>query len=439
MNSHRSSVLFLPIALSLLLFAGCGDDPTGSPAIDDGIARVAFEGSFDGEELVLQRITDPRTGLALDLVAKDVRYLDTALIRIEVDVALRNASNTPLFGPVMVFLGSFVPEGVAVENSDDLLVDSMAASVPFEGAPFPHYFEYGEAELGDDELMLGPGETSGTRTWRFVLPELAGFSFGSEAWVGTQPVGARIAGTVFLDADRDGFFDPGEPVDPFGPAGHAAVAVRFPRGQVVTARIDERGRWSVPVNAPGIYEVRYLPPPTLFAPICFTTADPLNVVLGTGPDGNLVGFLHADIGIDPEPCFPPPPGGSAVQLTQAPPDSIPTDHFLLLGARIVDGRPVPAANSITGLEIRVGYSGCSPDHPLALFAGADFMESNPPQTWLRISHDDRGELCDAYFEDTRVFDLSPLRNRYFELYGSYGPMVLVLTTPDGQQRRFELP
>lgn len=443
MNSHRSSVLFLPIALSLLLFAlllvGCGDDPTGSQVIDDGIARVAFEGNFDGEEMVLQRITDPRTGLALDLVAKDVRYLDTALIRIEVDVALRNASNTPVFGPVMVFLGSFVPEGVGVENSDDPLVDGAMARIPFDGRPYPHYFEYSEAELGDDELMLGPGETSGTRTWRFVLPELAGFSFGSEAWVGTQPTGARIAGTVFLDSDRDGSFDPDEPVHPFGGAGNDAVAVRLPRGVTVVARVDEAGRWSIPANAPGIYEAHYLPPPTLFAPICFTTADPLRVVLGTGPDGNLVSFLHADIGIDPENCFGPPPSGSRVQLTQSPPDSIATDAFQLISAQIVNRRVDPAGNRILGLEIRVGYSGCSPDHPLALFAGADFMESSPPQTWLRISHDDRGELCDAYFEDSRVFDLSPLRNRFFELYGSYGPMVLVLTTPDGQQLRFELP
>ena len=440
MTLHRPSVLFLPIALSLLLFTGCGDDPTGNSATNDDLARVVFEGNFDGEEMVLQRITDPRAGVMLDLVATDVRFLDTALIRMEVDVALRNASNSPLFGPVRVFLGSFVPQGVVVENSDDLVIDSaVSANSAVEGRPYPHYFEYGEAELGDDELMLGPGETSGARTWRFVLPELAGFSFGSEAWVGVQPVGSRIAGTVFLDRNRDGLYQLGEPVNPFGASDQSGVMVTFPNGRSEGARIDELGRWSLPVSEPGIYEVRYLPPPTLFAPICLTTADPLRVVLAMGPNGNVIGFRQANIGIDPEPCFTPPGGRHRVELTREPADSIETDHFLLVSAQLVRGNTSPAPNARLGLEIKVGYSGCGPDHPIRLFAGADFMESDPPQTWLRISHDDLGEMCDAYFEETLVFDLTPLRNRYFDLYGSYGPMVLVLATPDGQELRFELP
>lgn len=437
MITRGSSVLFLPMVLMILFVSGCGDDPTTTQPGDDALARAIFEGSFDGESFVLQRIEDPRSGVALDLVATDIRFPATGLLRIEVDVALRNTSRSTVYGPVRVFLGSFRPEGVMVTNSDDQLIDATAVDiVPDPNWPYPHFFGYAAAELGED-LMLAGGETSQPRTWQFVLPDLTGFSFGSEAWVGTVPGLATLGGTVFLDRNRDGIFQPDEPVAPFGANG---VMVRFPGGRTEVARTDELGRWRILVDVAGIYDVHFLPPPTLnFAPVCLTTPDPLRVVIPTGPAGGLVSFSRADIGIDPEICPPPPGDGLRVQLFRGPADSVETDHFLLRAARLVREAPIDGQPGFEGLQIEIGYSGCSPGHPVRLFAGVPFMESAPPRTWLRISHDDRGELCDAYWEETLVFDLAPLRRYQREMYGNVGPLVLVLATPDGQQMRFELP
>ena len=435
----RSPVLFLPLSLILLLglsLTGCSDDPTGAsdPASDE--ARVTFDGRYEDGEVVLQRISGPE-GVALDLVATDIRVGSGAGPVVEVDVALRNASARGLFGPVRVFLGRFVPTDVVLMNGDEQLVDPPNGD-PLPGAdwPYPHFFVYAE-ELGDDGMMLGPGETSDPRTWRFEVPDLGGFSFGSEAQVGLTPDRPMIGGLVFEDTDRDGLFDPNEPVAPFGRTG---LIVQFPSGRMESTRTDDFGRWRLPLTETGIHRVTWLPPPTLqFAPLCLTTPNPLQVVIVAGADGGPRSFLDADFGIDPEPCLPPAPT-SRVQLFSGPADSLRSDPYTFIDAIYTIGDPIsPDGVASEYLEVTIGFSGCGPDHPVALFAGADFMESQPPQTWLRIVHDDRDELCDAWFEETRAFDLAPLRRRQLELYGTPGPLILVLETFDGQTVRFELP
>ena len=54
------------------------------------------------------------------------------------------------------------------------------------------------------------------------------------------------------------------------------------------------------------------------------------------------------------------------------------------------------------LMLRVGFGGCGPDHPFTLFAGADFMESNPVRTWARLQAENvRAVIIDPAVIETR--------------------------------------
>jgi hypothetical protein len=105
-----------------------------------------------------------------------------------------------------------------------------------------------------------------------------------------------------------------------------------------------------------------------------------------------------------------------IEFSEKPPLEIPSDHFALL--------EVGLRGQV--LHARVGFSGCSPDHPFRLVMSGGFQESNPVSAQIVLSHDARGEMCDAYFEEVRGFDLGPLVARYREHYGRVDPIRLVL-------------
>lgn len=73
-------------------------------------------------------------------------------------------------------------------------------------------------------------------------------------------------------------------------------------------------------------------------------------------------------------------------------------------------------SEITGdfLWLKVFYSGCGP-HDLNVVFYNYFMESIPIQAHAVITH--RNELCDAVFISDEMFDLSPLKKKYQQLYG----------------------
>lgn len=61
------------------------------------------------------------------------------------------------------------------------------------------------------------------------------------------------------------------------------------------------------------------------------------------------------------------------------------------------------------LEITIGASGCDGESwEVRLFDAAAIAESLPPQRSIRIDFSNQ-ELCQAFFQRTFVFDLTPLR------------------------------
>jgi hypothetical protein len=91
------------------------------------------------------------------------------------------------------------------------------------------------------------------------------------------------------------------------------------------------------------------------------------------------------------------------------------------------------------LHLTVGFSGCTPNHDFALYGLRGFMESNPVQAGVRLSHDGKGETCDAYITRFLEFDLSPLKDEYRHQYGPHGPIRLRICEPGSRDPVEPLP
>jgi len=249
----------------------------------------------------------------------------------------------------------------------------------------------------------------------FMDPDGVSFAFNVEVSFGLQPDRPRIAGTFYSDLNRNGVRDRDEP-----PFGGGSVRVDGPGIAGRTVAVDADGRYSVSVSEPGLYNLWATPPPT-FAPVELSTSNPLEVVLLPGPDGLPQSFLHADFGWVNSPLIRP------VWLIDDT-DSLALDPYTLIRMDL-DHRI---------LRLHIGFSGCSPDHPLQLYMVGPFMESFPVQARLLLDHDDRDELCDAWFEQRLAFDLQPIVDQYVRAYGRLDTIILNFEAADGTVHRFEI-
>jgi hypothetical protein len=179
------------------------------------------------------------------------------------------------------------------------------------------------------------------------------------------------------------------------------------------------------VTQPGLYNLLATPPPT-FAPVRPTTPNPLQILLPPGPGGLPQSYLHADFGFanDDLPVRPEP-----VRFWDGPEDSLELDPYGLIGIQ-------PG----TILELRVAFSGCSPDHPFALYMldGFVFREcaNCPPLARVVLSHDNRGEMCEAYWQRELRYDLAPILARYKQLYGHEETIEVLFLDGEGHTHSF---
>ena len=63
------------------------------------------------------------------------------------------------------------------------------------------------------------------------------------------------------------------------------------------------------------------------------------------------------------------------------------------------------------LEINVSYGGGCEEHVFKLIASS-FMESNPVQVNIVLSHEDNDDSCDMWIIETYIFNLIPLKESY---------------------------
>jgi hypothetical protein len=420
---HRSShgaraILFLLAAGSLVLASACSQGVDPAPVADEG--PVGFVGTLDptAGTFILKEIETPRPAyqhLRLQLIGRNLQ-VDAENSSVSLEVAVRNLSEATLFPDVIVWLSDFLPEAVVPTNADLIPPDSASLSDSLTSALWGYLY----SDLLGDDGMLEPRELSGFKPWIFYDPGLSSFSFGASVAFSLHPAAATLSGVVFNDMDADGELDPDE--SGFG----AGVIFADGPGRDATQVIEvgPHGRYGFPVDQPGLYTLTYIPPPTLapFAALIFTTPNPLEVFMAPGPDGLPREFHDANFGV-----HSPGRPVQLVEITDRNPEDIPTDPYRMGEAWI--------RQSVLVLK-GLGFSGCSGGHPFHLFMAGGFSGSNPVQATLVLSHDDRGELCDAYFEESRFFELAPVIHLYKEMYDGGNGIRLNLITPDGHRELY---
>jgi hypothetical protein len=407
-----------------LFFVACSE-PTAPLSEGPADGSAAFDGAYEpgGTSFLLQRIDDPIPGhqpIRIELIGNNIE-LDGTQETVSVDVAIRNAGSESLFAPATIWLNRFIPSDVRPLNAD--FARDNAKQLESDDPLGTSGFDYSDL-LGEDGV-LGPDESSQAKTWIFHDPGLGSFSFSAEAEFGMEANRPVISGMLFGDENRNGIRDAGE-----GPFFAGGVTVQRPDGTLVHAGPDESGFYRIRVTEPGLHRVTFVSALACPACICETTPNPLEVFLTPGPDGEPRSFEDADFGIYPGPCVDPPPPGPAplVVLTDLSPEEIDQSPYQLIWAEL-EGEL---------LSIRVGYSGCTRDHPFTLHAARGFMESLPVQTWMLLAHDDRGEACRAYFERTLFFDLSPIQQAHIEDYGVPGIVRIHFRDFRGNETEFRL-
>lgn len=396
MQTSSLRVLATTALVGCLGWGGCSDstDPTRTGQED---SEVVFGGAVDPEAggFVLERIEQlGPLPLFVELVGSNLE-LEPGEETVSLDVAIRNVGADPLLAPAAVWVGRFFPANVTVLNPDMRTARDVDA-IP----PLPFGFDY--ADLLGEDGVLTPQELSGAKTWIFHVPGLASFSFEAHAIFGTGPESPVISGILFIDTDENGRYDASD--EPY-PGGH--VQVRGPDGFRGAAHSGSDGRYVATAEQPGLYTLEFNPFLDNGPLGCFTTPNPLEVVLAPGPGGGAQSFHHADFGIRPGSC---PPADARVILTDMEPDEIEQDVYQLGGAELMDDR----------FRMLVEFSGCQPDHPFTLYVSRGFTGTDPVQTWALLAHDDLDEPCDAAFSRTLEFDLAPLRQAYVERYGEPG-------------------
>jgi hypothetical protein len=406
----------------ILALAGCSDDAAGPGTGDGDVAGFGIDGSLDPGDgtFVLQTLDEPMPGddvvMTADLIGSNL-VVDAEDQTVSIDVAIRNRCRCSFYAPAWVWLDRFLPPGVMVLNADAVedptLPDDATATV----APVVRYgFDYGDL-LGDG--ILSPLEVSETKTWVFHVPGLTPFSFAAHAQFGAHPDLPLLSGRVFHDLDLDGLHDEDEPGLPAG------IEIRDPDGTEFDLLALRGGRYALPVERPGLYEIRcslHLDWPAGIAIgrhlVVPTTPNPLQVLLPPAPGGGVTGFHGADFGFGILDAIGPCWRALLTDRTVAELQRAPWD---LLAARVEGDQ----------LLVEVGYSGCHDQHPFALFMSGAFMESDPPRARITLVHP-IDELCEAYWTEETCFDLGPIRRAYVGAYGEPVDLILELVDSEGE-------
>lgn len=91
------------------------------------------------------------------------------------------------------------------------------------------------------------------------------------------------------------------------------------------------------------------------------------------------------------------------------------------------------------LSVKVSYSGGCKEHVFRMYVWRRFLESNPPQAELFLSHDSRNDNCEAYLSQWIEFDLTELVKYARSQYGSPGSVKLRIFAPNARQPYYPIP
>ncbi|HEX9751629.1 MAG TPA: hypothetical protein VGB22_10170 [candidate division Zixibacteria bacterium] len=115
-----------------------------------------------------------------------------------------------------------------------------------------------------------------------------------------------------------------------------------------------------------------------------------------------------------------------VQIVNTPPAELLLDEFTLHTAAVIGD----------SLELFIQYGGGCKEHHFGMFMAPDlFIPTDLPQVMLFLRHDGNEDYCTANVPATLRFDLSPVAERYRQMYGEdAGAEVLLLHVFDDELR-----
>lgn len=97
---------------------------------------------------------------------------------------------------------------------------------------------------------------------------------------------------------------------------------------------------------------------------------------------------------------------------------------------------VDAAIAKDVLHIITRYGGGCKEHDFELYWNGLFMESNPVQVNLQLSHHSNNDMCRALITENLYFDLALLKTRYSSGYQtSQGEIIIHIYEPDTTDTR----
>src|SRR3989338_6208865 len=144
----------------------------------------------------------------------------------------------------------------------------------------------------------------------------------------------------------------------------------------------------------------------------------------------LLSFLVSDCTQVPE---------EAVINTEPVVEEVPLEMELL--SRGVDPEDDPDFASVEGvwaiivedsLKLYEAYSGGCEEHEFSLSWSGAYLESDPVQVPLQFTHNFNSDVCEAFFEEILVFDLSSLKESYQKTYQTkHGELMLIIDERKG--------
>ena len=77
------------------------------------------------------------------------------------------------------------------------------------------------------------------------------------------------------------------------------------------------------------------------------------------------------------------------------------------------------------LQLTVSYSGGCEEHVFELIGTKNFMESEPVQVNIRLSHNANNDPCDALITEELIFNLSPLKEAWQDAYQQESGTIII--------------
>ena len=107
---------------------------------------------------------------------------------------------------------------------------------------------------------------------------------------------------------------------------------------------------------------------------------------------------------------------SGAVIVSDTPGDLGDDDYALNAARI-------AGDTLT---LNLSYGGGCAAHEFTLVAAETFMASSPVQLAVHLAHDAHGDPCEAWLTTDYEFDLTAIRDRYRQQYGSAAGRIVLL-------------